>query len=212
MLDLMILLQKQVPIAVLPSLFSWIPNRFHSSLCFVLMNLLSKVLPLFFVVCCFTGCETVSDLVTTSLPHTQSGKTSIVISLHEQRAYLRKGKDVISEATISTGREGHATPVGHFHVIRKDRDHRSGLYGDYVDASGRIVRANVDLRKDSRPPGSHYLGASMPFFVEFSPGFGLHEGNRPGYPASHGCVRLSYWKARQFYDESRIGTPVTVQP
>lgn len=176
------------------------------------MNPHPRAILLLFAVCCFSGCETVSDLVTTNLPHTQNGKTSILISLHEQRAFLRKGKGVISEAAISAGREGHATPVGHFHVIRKDRDHRSSLYGDYVDANGRIVKANVDVRKDPRPAGSHYQGALMPFFVEFSPGFGLHEGNRPGYPASHGCVRLSYWKARQFFNESKIGTPVIVRP
>jgi hypothetical protein len=94
---------------------------------------------------------------------------------------------------------------------RKDIDHRSSLYGDYVDAKGRIVLANVDVRKTPAPPNSHYLGASMPYFLEFSPGFGLHEGHRPGYPASHGCVRLSSWRARQFYNASRIGTPVTIR-
>lgn len=176
------------------------------------MNPLQKAMLLLSAAGCLTGCETVTDFVATSLPHTQRGKTSILISLHEQRAFLRKGNEIISKASISTGREGHATPVGRFHVIRKDRDHRSGLYGDYVDARGRVVKANVDVRKDPRPAGSRYLGASMPFFVEFSPGFGLHEGIRPGYPASHGCVRLSYWKARQFFNESRIGTPVIIRP
>ena len=152
--------------------------------------------------CLLAGCNTVTS---------HNGRTSILISLHEQRAYLRKGNENVSIAAISTGREGHATPTGNFHVIRKDMDHRSGIYGDYVDADGRMVMTNVDVRKNPQPAGSHYLGASMPYFVEFSPGFGLHEGKRPGYPASHGCVRLSPWKARQFYDASKIGTPVTVQ-
>jgi lipoprotein-anchoring transpeptidase ErfK/SrfK len=113
---------------------------------------------------------------------------------------------------VSTGREGYDTPVGKFRVIRKDQDHRSSLYGDYVDDSGRVVKANVDVRKQARPPGAHYLGASMPFFLEFSPGYGLHAGHLPGYPASHGCVRLSYWKARQFFNEAQIGTSVVVRP
>jgi lipoprotein-anchoring transpeptidase ErfK/SrfK len=52
----------------------------------------------------------------------------------------------------------------------------------------------------------------MPFFVEFSPGYGLHQGYLPGVPASHGCIRMPYWKARQFYDAARIGTTVTVRP
>jgi lipoprotein-anchoring transpeptidase ErfK/SrfK len=161
--------------------------------------------------CCITGCETASDIVTTNLPHSHGGRTSILVSLRAQRAYLYRGKEVVSEASISTGREGYATPAGSFRVIRKDKDHRSSLYGDYVDAQGRIVKANVDVRKQPRPRGAHYVGASMPYFVEFHPGYGLHAGNRPGYPASHGCVRLSYWKARQFYEESRIGTRVTIQ-
>jgi lipoprotein-anchoring transpeptidase ErfK/SrfK len=73
------------------------------------------------------------------------------------------------------------------------------------------VKANVDRRKGGRPPGSRYLGAPMPFYLEFKPGYGLHGGHLPGYPASHGCVRLSYWKSRQFFNEARIGTPVTVR-
>jgi lipoprotein-anchoring transpeptidase ErfK/SrfK len=151
---------------------------------------------------CFTGCET-------ARPH--GGRTAILISLSEQRAVLMQGGERVAETSISTGREGHATPVGNFHVIRKDIDHRSSLYGDYVDAGGRIVVANVDVRKNARPSNAHYLGASMPYFLEFSPGFGLHEGHRPGYPASHGCVRLSSWKAKQFYNAAQIGTSVMIR-
>lgn len=167
------------------------------------MNGFHKTLIFLAAACGFTGCET---------PRPHRGKTAIRIDLSEQRAVLLQGGVVVTEASISTGREGNATPVGNFRVIRKDIAHRSGIYGAYVDAEGRIVKPNVDLRKDSRPPHSHYLGASMPYFVEFSPGYGLHEGHRPGYPASHGCVRLSSWKARQFYQASKIGTPVTIRP
>lgn len=170
------------------------------------MSLFQKAAFLLAAAACFTGCET-------NVPqHGRKAKPSILISLHEQRAYLRQGPVVVSETAISTGREGHATPTGKFHVIRKDIDHRSGIYGAYVDARGYVVKADVDRRKDSAPPGTHYVGAPMPYFVEFLPGFGLHEGNRPGYPASHGCVRLPRWRARQFFEASRIGTPVTVRP
>jgi lipoprotein-anchoring transpeptidase ErfK/SrfK len=74
------------------------------------------------------------------------------------------------------------------------------------------VKANVDSRKDSKPAHSHFVGASMPFLVEFSPGYGLHQGYLPGVPASHGYIRLPYWKARQFYAAARIGTSVIVKP
>ena len=158
-----------------------------------------------------TGCSTVSDMVVTNIPHHHEGRTSIAVRVRAQEADLLMGRERIAIASISTGREGYATPAGRFRVIRKDRDHRSSLYGDYVDDHGRIVQANVDVRKGGRPRYSHFLGAPMPFYLEFRPGYGLHAGHLPGYPASHGCVRLSYWKARQFFTEARIGTPVVVR-
>jgi lipoprotein-anchoring transpeptidase ErfK/SrfK len=175
------------------------------------MNALARAGLFLFAVTAFTACSTVGDFITASIPDTHQGRPSIVVNLREQRAYLYKAKYQIAETRISTGREGYRTPAGRFRVIRKDPDHRSGLYGDYVDAYGRVVKANVDVRKDRKPQGSHFLGASMPYFLEFSPGYGLHAGYLPGYPASHGCVRLPYWKARQFYNAARIGTPVTIK-
>ena len=156
--------------------------------------------------------HTVSDLVTSHVPERHKGRASIVIDLSQQEAYLYRGKFQTASSRISSGREGHRTPTGRFSVIRKDIDHRSSLYGNYVDDSGRVVKGNVDSRKDSKPPRSHFVGASMPFFVEFSPGYGLHQGYLPGVPASHGCIRMPYWKARQFYEAARIGTSVTVRP
>lgn len=158
-----------------------------------------------------TGCSTVSDLVVTHIPNSQRGKVSIVVRLKKQRAYLYKGGKQVAEARISPGREGYGTPVGKFTVIRKDADHRSSVYGSYVDDSGTVVTHSVDVRKNPKPANTHFLGAPMPFFVEFSPGYGLHAGYLPGYPASHGCVRMSYWKARQFFDAAKVGTPVSVQ-
>ncbi|MFN2621788.1 MAG: L,D-transpeptidase family protein [Chthoniobacterales bacterium] len=155
--------------------------------------------------------NTVSDLVTSHVPERHTGRASIVVDLGQQQAYLYRGKHRTAASRISSGREGHRTPIGRFSVIRKDIDHRSSLYGNYVDDSGRVVKGNVDVRKDSKPPHSHFIGASMPFFVEFSPGYGLHQGYLPGVPASHGCIRMPYWKARQFYDASHIGTSVTVR-
>lgn len=160
----------------------------------------------------FAGCGTVSDLVVTNIPHFQEGRTSVVVRKRAQEAELYKGRTLVAVARVSTGREGYDTPVGRFRVIRKIRDHRSSLYGDYVDAYGEVVKANVDSRKGGRPRGTRYLGTPMPFYLEFKPGYGLHAGHLPGYPASHGCVRLSYWKARQFFNEARVGTRVVVRP
>jgi lipoprotein-anchoring transpeptidase ErfK/SrfK len=159
-----------------------------------------------------SGCSTVSDLITTNLPERHSGPASVVVSLREQEAYLYRGGYRIASSRISSGREGYRTPTGRFRVIRKDEDHRSSIYGDYVDQSGHVVKANIDRRRDRQPPHSHFVGTSMPYFLEFSPSYGLHQGYLPGVPASHGCIRMPYWKARQFYSAAHIGTPVVVKP
>ena len=80
-----------------------------------------------------------------------------------------------------------------------------------VETSG-VVKANVDSRRDRKPPHSHFVGAPMPYFIEFSPGYGLHQGYLPGVPASHGCIRMPYWKARQFYNAAHVGTVVLIKP
>lgn len=158
------------------------------------------------------GCSTVTDLVTSNIPDQHKGRASILVRLREQQAYLYKGKYEIATSRISTGREGYNTPCGRYRVIRKDLDHRSSIYGYYADDLGRAVKENVDMRKDRKPPYSHFVGASMPYFLEFSPGYGLHAGYLPGFPASHGCVRMPYWKARQFYNTAKLGTLVVIKP
>jgi lipoprotein-anchoring transpeptidase ErfK/SrfK len=175
------------------------------------MNRFSQSSALCATVMILSGCSSVTDMVTSNLPERHSGRTSIVVSLRAQEAYLYRGEYKTASSRISSGREGYRTPVGRFQVIRKDEDHRSSLYGDYLDDSGRVVKANVDRRRDVKPPHSHFVGAPMPYFLEFSPGYGLHQGYLPGVPASHGCIRMPYWKARQFYNAARVGTPLVVK-
>jgi lipoprotein-anchoring transpeptidase ErfK/SrfK len=158
-----------------------------------------------------SSCSTVSDLVVTHIPERHSGRARVVVDISDQQAYLFRGQHRTAVSRISSGREGHSTPTGRFSVIRKDEDHRSSLYGDYVDRDGRVVKANVDVRKHSRPRGAHFVGAPMPFYVEFSPSYGLHAGYLPGVPASHGCIRMPFWRARQFYRAVHVGTPVLVR-
>lgn len=158
------------------------------------------------------GCDTVSDMVTSNIPDFHDGRASIMVELHEQQAYLYKGRDEVASLRISTGREGYNTPVGRFRVIKKDQDHRSSVYGYYADEDDQPVKENIDIRKDKRPPGTHFVGALMPYFLEFAPGYGLHAGYLPGFPASHGCVRMPYWKARQFYNTADVGTLLVVRP
>ena len=128
------------------------------------MNRFSQSSALCATVMILTGCSTVTDMVTSNLPERHSGRTSIVVSLRAQEAYLYRGEYETASSRISSGREGYRTPVGHFQVIRKDEDHRSSLYGDYVDDSGRVVKANADRRRDPKPPHSHFVGARCPTF------------------------------------------------
>jgi lipoprotein-anchoring transpeptidase ErfK/SrfK len=175
------------------------------------MNRLSQFSAFCAALIILSGCSTVSDMVTSNLPESHSGRPSIIVSLRAQEAYLYRGAYRTASSRVSSGREGYRTPVGRFQVIRKDQDHRSSVYGDYVDDSGHVVKANVDSRRDRKPPHSHFLGAPMPYFIEFSPGYGLHQGYLPGEPASHGCIRMPYWKARQFYNAVHVGTLVVIK-
>jgi lipoprotein-anchoring transpeptidase ErfK/SrfK len=135
----------------------------------------------------------------------------IVVSIPKQRAYLMMGEQVVADGPISSGKRGHETPRGHFNVMEKDPNHHSSLYGDFVDRSGRVVRAGVSAHIDSAPSGTHFAGAAMKWFLRLTgEGVGMHIGILPGYPASHGCIRESSDGAKLFYDHAKVGTPVDV--
>jgi len=135
----------------------------------------------------------------------------VVISLPKQRAFLMTGDQIVIDSPISSGKRGHSSPTGHFSVLEKDPNHRSNIYGDFVDRSGRIVRAGVSAKIDAAPSGTHYVGASMKSFMRLTAeGVGMHIGILPGYPASHGCIRMPSDGAKLFYDQVKVGTPVDV--
>src|SRR5262245_22274027 len=137
--------------------------------------------------------------------------THIVVSLPKQRAYLMIGDEIVADGPISSGKKGHGTPTGHFTVMEKDPNHHSSLYGDFVDHSGRVVRAGVSALIDSAPSGTHFAGAPMKWFLRLTgEGVGMHIGILPGYPASHGCIRESAEGAKLFYDYAKVGTSVHV--
>jgi len=139
-----------------------------------------------------------------------SGAPSIAISIAEQKAYFYKGGQLVGETPVSTGSASHPTPRGNFKVTIRDKDHRSNVYGDYVDERGYSVVSNIDARVDRRPPGTKFLGAPMPYFLHFHDGAGLHSGYLPGFPDSHGCVRLPDHMAKVFFENAPLGTPVRV--
>jgi lipoprotein-anchoring transpeptidase ErfK/SrfK len=133
----------------------------------------------------------------------------IVVRLSDQKAFLYKRGELVAVSPASTGREGYNTPTGKYRVIAKDIDHRSSLYGAY-ERNGRVVVAGVDARKDRKPPGAVFVGAPMPYYMQIAPSYGLHSGHVPGYPASHGCIRLPHRWAKRFYHAVKVGTPVWI--
>ena len=155
------------------------------------------------------GCSEFENL-SYDLQRKPAGKVAIVVDLVDQHAYLSKGGQAVLIAPVSTGREGYDTPAGNYQVIQKDIDHRSSIYGAYV-RDGMIVQENVDVRKDVRPPAATFVGASMPYFLRIIGGVGLHAGYLPGYPASHGCIRMPESKAKRFFEAANVGTPVTIK-
>ena len=140
-----------------------------------------------------------------------SGPANIIIDISQQKLFYYRGGKLVGVSAVSTGREGHDSPMGHFKVRKKEKEHASNLYGDFVDASGTVVVKNVDVTKDKPPAGTHFQGSSMPWFMEFAPGVGMHTGFLPGIPDSHGCIRLPDRMAKTFFEVTPMGTPVTVE-
>jgi lipoprotein-anchoring transpeptidase ErfK/SrfK len=137
----------------------------------------------------------------------------IFVSIPKQRALLLKGDEVVIDSPISSGKRGHSSPTGKFSVLEKDKNHHSTLYGDFRDSHGRIVRGGVSARIDSAPSGTRFVGAEMRWFMRLTgDGVGMHVGILPGYPASHGCIRMPSQAAELFYAHVKVGTLVEVQP
>ncbi len=136
----------------------------------------------------------------------------VIVSLSKQRAYVMVGNDIYIDTPVSTGKRAGMTPTGSFRVTQKDLNHRSSIYGDFVDGKGRTVRSGVSTKVDSAPSGTRYVGAPMKYFCRLTnSGVGMHIGILPGYPASHGCIRLPAAIAPLIWEKVKIGTPVTIE-
>lgn len=136
---------------------------------------------------------------------------TILVSLSRQRLYASIGEEVAIDSPISSGKAARRTPSGNFTVLEKDPNHHSSVYGNFIDSSGRVVRGGVSALIDAAPSGSHFEGAPMKWFMRLTwEGVGMHVGILPGYPASHGCIRLPADVAQALYTKVKVGTPVKV--
>lgn len=139
----------------------------------------------------------------------ETAATSIEIDLQDQTAYLIRNGRAVFSTPISSGRYGYLTDPGSFKVMEKERNHFSTRYGRIEDARGNAIVADADSDMPV-PRGGKFVPAPMRYFVRFNNAIGMHAGYLPGYPASHGCVRLPEQKAIAIFNAVEVGTPVTV--
>jgi hypothetical protein len=112
-----------------------------------------------------------------------SGPVAVIVSLPDQRVYVYRNGIRIGVSTCSTGKPGHETPTGVFTILQKDKNHKSSTYDD----------------------------APMPNMNRLTwSGIALHAGKLPGYPASHGCVRLPMAFSADLFSITHVGTPVII--
>jgi len=112
---------------------------------------------------------------------------TIEVDLRKQRIYAKENGRVVFTGAISSGKKNHRTPSGTFRILGKNRFHRSNIYPS--------------------PRG----GAKMPYMQRLTHGgIAIHQGRLPGYPASHGCIRVSKKTAQKLWRWTRIGTKVTL--
>jgi hypothetical protein len=112
-----------------------------------------------------------------------SGPLMILISVPEQVMHVYRNGVLIGRSTVSTGAKGHATPGGVFTILEKKQEHYSKKYDN----------------------------APMPNMQRLTwTGICMHSGNLPGYPASHGCIRMPFDFSQLLFKESSKGGTVVV--
>ena len=113
------------------------------------------------------------------------GPLIIAISIDKQKVRVYDSNGLFAESPVSTGMKGHATPMGVFSVIQKHKFHHSNIYS----------------------------GAPMPYMQRITwSGVAMHAGVLPGYPASHGCIRMPMAFAMKMWNWTKLGARVVVTP
>lgn len=114
-----------------------------------------------------------------------AGPVMVIVSLKRQIAFVYRNGVLIGATTVSTGKAGHETPTGVFTILQKHIDHKSNLYN----------------------------AAPMPYMQRLTwDGIAMHAGNLPGYPASHGCVRMPLAFSKLLYGVTALGLTVIITP
>jgi len=130
-------------------------------------------------------------------------KVVVKVSLNKQMVYVMEGNRPLLVTACCVGMPSKPTPKGDFCVTRKERNKRSGSYGYGVSGS-RIVPCEAGCAK------GRYVGYPMPYWVEFLPGYGFHQGWVWPTPKTHGCVRIHANDAGDFWELVKVGTPIRI--
>jgi len=113
------------------------------------------------------------------------GPLIIAVSIDQQKVRVYDSNGLFAESPVSTGMRGHSTPMGVFSIIQKHKMHRSNIYS----------------------------GAPMPYMQRITwSGVAMHAGVLPGYPASHGCIRMPMAFAMKMWNWTRMGARVIITP
>lgn len=136
------------------------------------------------------------------------GNVVVKVSLSTQMVYVMEGNRPLLVTATCVGTPGHPTPRGSFTVTNKIKEKRSGSYGFAVNNSTGVVRP---AERSWVKGNEHYIGHPMPFWVEFTPGYGFHMEYVWPVPRSHGCLRLHRNDAPKFWELTRVGTPVLIR-
>lgn len=108
---------------------------------------------------------------------------TVVVSLPQQRAFVYRGDTLVAASSVSSGKDGNDTPIGIYPILQKNEKHFSNLYNS----------------------------APMPFMQRLTwDGIALHAGRNPGFPDSHGCIRLPTAFAKRLFAVTDLGTTVVV--
>ncbi len=146
-----------------------------------------------------------------AIEQTDPANSRVVILLDSQRGRLYINEQIAMDFPVCTGKENtHETPVGDFKITQKVREHRSSIYGSFVDGDGKIVKGGI-RSNDKRPEGTTYRGASMPYWMRFNGSIGIHEGDVWRKSQSHGCVRVPTEVAEILFEKLENGSKVQVR-
>ncbi|MCE9587210.1 MAG: L,D-transpeptidase [Verrucomicrobia bacterium] len=132
-----------------------------------------------------------------------SSKVVVKVSLSKQMVYVMEGNRPLLVTACCVGMPSKPTPKGNLCVTRKERNKRSGSYG-FAVMRDAIVPCEAGSAK------GRYVGYPMPYWVEFAPGYGFHQGWVWPTPKTHGCIRLHANDAGDFWELTRVGTPVKI--